>query len=56
MIGDGAFTNEYVFFGGKRVATRNVSSGTIYYYAEDLLGSSRTNRGLPRRRLVELGG
>ncbi|HKV03490.1 MAG TPA: hypothetical protein VJO53_00125 [Candidatus Acidoferrales bacterium] len=21
---------------------RNVSSGTIYYYAEDLLGSSRT--------------
>ncbi len=31
-----------VFFGGKRVAMRNVSSGTIYYYEEDMLGSSRT--------------
>jgi RHS repeat-associated protein len=40
--GSGNFTNEYVFFGGKRVAMRNVSSGTIYYYAEDMLGSSRT--------------
>lgn len=38
----GTFTNEYVFFGGKRVAMRNVSSGTIYYYEEDMLGSSRT--------------
>ncbi len=38
----GNFTNEYVFFGGKRVAMRNVSSGTIYYYEEDMLGSSRT--------------
>jgi RHS repeat-associated protein len=38
----GNFTNEYVFFGGKRVAMRNVSTGTIYYYAEDMLGSSRT--------------
>jgi RHS repeat-associated protein len=38
----GNFTNEYVFFGGKRIAMRNVSSGTIYYYAEDMLGSSRT--------------
>ncbi len=38
----GNFTNEYVFFGGKRIAMRNVSSGTIYYYAEDVLGSSRT--------------
>jgi RHS repeat-associated protein len=38
----GNFTNEYVFFGGKRIAMRNVSSGTIYYYAEDFLGSSRT--------------
>jgi hypothetical protein len=36
------FTNEYVFFGGKRIATRNVSSDAIYYYAEDILGSSRT--------------
>lgn len=38
----GNFTNEYVFFGGKRIAMRNVSTGTIYYYAEDMLGSSRT--------------
>jgi RHS repeat-associated protein len=38
----GNFTNEYVFFGGKRIAMRSVSSGTIYYYAEDMLGSSRT--------------
>lgn len=38
----GNFTNEYVFFGGKRIAMRNVSSGTIYYYEDDLLGSART--------------
>ena len=31
-----------VFFGGKRVAMRSVSSGNIYYYEEDMLGSSRT--------------
>jgi RHS repeat-associated protein len=37
----GNITNEYVFFGGKRVAMRVVSSGTTYYYAEDFLGSSR---------------
>jgi len=34
-------TDEYVFFGGKRVAHRVVSSGSISYYAEDFLGSSR---------------
>jgi RHS repeat-associated protein len=38
----GNFTNEYVFFGGRRIAMRNVSSGTIDYYEEDMLGSSRT--------------
>jgi RHS repeat-associated protein len=38
----GNFTNEYVFFSAERIAMRNVSSGTIYYYAEDMLGSSRT--------------
>ena len=38
----GNFTNEYVFFGGERIAMRNVSTGAIYYYAEDMLGSSRT--------------
>jgi RHS repeat-associated protein len=40
--GSGNFTNEYVFFGGKRIAIRNVSSGIIDYYEEDMLGSSRT--------------
>ena len=38
----GNFTDEYVFFSGKRIAQRSVSSNTIYYYAEDLLGTSRT--------------
>ena len=28
--------------GGKRIAMRNVVNGSIYYYAEDVLGSSRT--------------
>ncbi len=32
--------NEYVFFGGKRVALVP-ASGSVLYYAEDLLGSSR---------------
>ena len=36
----GSLTNEYVFFAGKRVARRD-SSGNIYYYAEDFIGSSR---------------
>ena len=38
----GTATAEYVFFRGKRIAMRTVSSGTVYYYAEDFLGSSRT--------------
>ena len=46
--GSGNFTNEYVFFGGKRIAMRTVSTGTIYYYEEDMLGSSRT--------IVQAGG
>ncbi len=37
----GNITDEYVYFGGKRVAHRVVSGNTISYYAEDLLGSSR---------------
>ncbi|MBZ5695909.1 MAG: RHS repeat-associated core domain-containing protein [Acidobacteriia bacterium] len=36
----GNFTNEYVFFGGKRIAMRNVTSGSIFYYANDMLGST----------------
>src|SRR5208282_5193883 len=45
---NGNFTNEYVFFGGRRIAIRSVSSGAIDYYEEDMLGSSRT--------LVQAGG
>ena len=40
----GNITNEYVFFGGKRVAMDTITGGSIgstYYYAEDFLGSSR---------------
>ena len=37
----GNVTDEYVFFGSKRIAHRVVSSGSIYYYAEDFIGSSR---------------
>jgi RHS repeat-associated protein len=37
----GNITDEYVFFGGKRVAHRTVSSGAVTYYAEDFLGSTR---------------
>jgi RHS repeat-associated protein len=48
--GSGNITDEYVFFGGKRMAHRVVSSGSISYYAEDFLGSSRvitTSAGTP---------
>jgi RHS repeat-associated protein len=38
----GNITSEYMFFGGKRIARRDISSGNIYYYEEDTLGSSRT--------------
>ena len=37
----GNFTDEYVYFGGKRVAHRVVSGNSIYYYGEDFLGTSR---------------
>jgi RHS repeat-associated protein len=37
----GNITDEYVFFGGKRVAHRVVSGGAVYYYAEDMLGTTR---------------
>jgi RHS repeat-associated protein len=36
----GSLTSEYVYFGAKRVARRDASND-IYYYAEDMLGSSR---------------
>ncbi|MFZ3215139.1 MAG: RHS repeat-associated core domain-containing protein [Candidatus Acidiferrales bacterium] len=37
----GNITDEYIYFGGKRIAHRLVSTNAIYYYAEDVLGSSR---------------
>ena len=37
----GNITDEYVFFGGKRVAHRVVSGNIISYYGEDFLGTSR---------------
>ncbi|PYU20432.1 MAG: hypothetical protein DMG32_22335 [Acidobacteria bacterium] len=37
----GNLTDEYVFFGGKRMARRDVSSGNIFYYFSDHLGTSR---------------
>jgi RHS repeat-associated protein len=36
----GNITNEYVYFGGQRVARRD-ASGNVYYYVEDILGTSR---------------
>ena len=36
----GNLTNEYVFFGGERIARRD-SGNNIYYYFEDHLGTSR---------------
>jgi len=44
----GATTNEYIFFGGKRIALLPAGS-TAQFYAEDFLGSSRvvtTNTGV----------
>jgi RHS repeat-associated protein len=44
--GRGSTTNsayrEYVFFGGRRIAQSNPSSGNVYYYFVDHLGSTRT--------------
>ena len=37
----GNMQESYVFFDGKRIANRVVSSGAISYYAEDFIGSSR---------------
>jgi RHS repeat-associated protein len=37
----GNITDEYVYFGGKRVAHRVVSSNSFFFYVEDMLGSSR---------------
>ena len=37
----GNITSEYIFFGGKRLARRVISSGQVQYYFADHLGSSR---------------
>jgi RHS repeat-associated protein len=37
----GNVTDEYIYFGGKRIAHQVVSTNTLTYYVEDLLGSSR---------------
>ena len=37
----GNITDEYVFFGSKRIAHRVVSGNVISYYGEDFLGTSR---------------
>ena len=37
----GNITDEYVYFGGKRIAHRVVSGNVISYYGEDFLGTSR---------------
>jgi RHS repeat-associated protein len=38
--GSGNLTNEYIFFGGMRIARRD-SSGNVFYYFSDDLGTSR---------------
>jgi RHS repeat-associated protein len=46
----GSFTNanfsEYIYFGGKRIARRD-SSGDVFYYFADHLGTSRTMAQVP---------
>ena len=37
----GNITDEYVYFGGKRVAHRVVSTNALYFYGDDMLGTSR---------------
>jgi hypothetical protein len=36
----GNITNEYVYFGGQRIARRDAGNN-VYYYVEDMLGTSR---------------
>lgn len=36
----GTITSEYLLFGGKRIARRDISGGSVYYYFSDMLGSS----------------
>jgi RHS repeat-associated protein len=41
----GTFTEEYIFFNGKRVARRDVSGGAVHYYFSDFLGSAAAITG-----------
>jgi RHS repeat-associated protein len=36
----GNITSEYVFFGGARIARRDIATGNVYFYLSDHLGSS----------------
>jgi uncharacterized protein RhaS with RHS repeats len=36
----GNLTSEYVFLNGRRIARRDVSTGSVYYLFADMLGSS----------------
>jgi RHS repeat-associated protein len=38
----GNFTSEYIFASGRRIARRNVATGSVYYYFADMLGSTST--------------
>ena len=36
----GTVTSEYIFVNGRRLARRDAATGSVYYYLEDMLGSS----------------
>jgi RHS repeat-associated protein len=36
----GALTSEYIFANGKRIARRDIATGSVYYYFADMLGST----------------
>jgi len=36
----GNVTSEYIFAGGRRIARRDVATGNVHYYFQDMLGSS----------------
>jgi hypothetical protein len=38
--GSGNFQREFIFSGGKRIARRDISTGNVYYYFTDTLGSA----------------
>jgi RHS repeat-associated protein len=36
----GTLTSEYIFLNGRRIARRDIATGSVYYYFADMLGSS----------------